>query len=132
MAHNQEQIAPREKAHVKTILLVEDDTDIGEVLLQAIMQETPYLAILVADGFAALKAVQGVKPNLFILDYHLPHMDGIELYDQLRVFPELENVPAIMLSARLPEQALKQRDILGMHKPIDLDEFFQAIERMLA
>jgi DNA-binding response OmpR family regulator len=131
MAHNQEETAPREETHIKTILLVEDDTDIGEVLLQAIVQETPYLAILVADGLAALKAIQGVKPDLFILDYYLPQMNGIELYDKLHTIAGLEHVPAIMLSARLPEQELKKRNILGMHKPIELDEFFQAIERTL-
>jgi len=131
MAHNQEQAVAHEEVQVKTILLVEDDANIGEVLLQAIAQETPHIAILVADGFAALNAIRGVKPHLFILDYHLPRMNGIELYDRLHTIPELEGVPTIMLSAHLPVQELKKRKILGMPKPIDLDEFFQAIEQKL-
>jgi len=34
-------------------------------------------------GFAALKVICSLKSNLIIMDYQLPHMDGLELYDQL-------------------------------------------------
>lgn len=117
---------------VKTILLVEDDANIGEVLMQAITQETSYLAILVSDGYEALKVVEGIKPSLFLLDYQLPRMNGIELYDQLHAIEALAHVPAIMMSARLPHQDLKKRAILGMNKPIDLDDFLLTIEQLLA
>ena len=118
--------------HVKTILLVEDDANIGEVLVQAITQETPYMALLVADGFEALKTVNGIKPNLFILDYQLPRMNGIELYDHLHAIKTLEHTPALMMSARLPHKELEKRQIQGMNKPLDLDEFLQTIEELLA
>ncbi|GAC1366124.1 MAG: hypothetical protein NVS2B12_12440 [Ktedonobacteraceae bacterium] len=131
MARDVEQNVVSERASVKTILVVEDDVNIGEVLVQAITQETPFLAILVSDGFEALKAANGVKPNLFILDYQLPRMDGITLYDQLHAIAELQDVPAIMISARLPQKELEKRKIMGMNKPIDLDEFLQAIEDLL-
>lgn len=117
---------------VKTILLVEDDANIGEVLMQAITQETSYLVILVSDGYEALKVVEGIKPSLFLLDYQLPRMNGIELYDQLHAIEALAHVPAIMMSARLPHQDLKKRAILGMNKPIDLDDFLLTIEQLLA
>lgn len=117
-----------ENTGIKTILLVEDDESIGEVLVQAILQETSFMALLVSNGFEALRAVQAIRPHLFILDYQLPRMNGIELYDQLHTIPELANVPAIMISARLPRHELVRRDILGMNKPLDLDEFLQAIE----
>jgi DNA-binding response OmpR family regulator len=120
-----------EKHAVKTILIVEDDEYIGEVLVQAIIQETSYFAILVADGQAALHAVMEIKPSLFILDYQLPRMNGIELYDHLHAIPELKLTPAMMISARLPQQELEKRDILGMNKPLDLDEFLQAIDQLL-
>lgn len=117
--------------NVKTVLLVEDDVNIGEVLVQAIMQETPHFAILAADGFEALNTVQNIRPNLFILDYHLPRMNGIELFDHLHAMETLEHVPAIMISARLPEKELARRNMQGMNKPIDLDEFLQRIEELL-
>jgi DNA-binding response OmpR family regulator len=121
----------REKPAVRTMLIVEDDEYIGEVLVQAIIQETSYLAVLVPDGQAALHTAAEIKPSLFILDYQLPRMNGIELYDRLHAMPELEMVPAMMISARLPQQELEKRDILGMHKPLDLDEFLQAIDALL-
>nr|BBH90344.1 hypothetical protein KTC_50950 [Thermosporothrix sp. COM3] len=129
MSHRNEQA--KQKSSKKTILLVEDDENIGEVLIQVISEETPYIAILATDGFEALKTVNEIKPDLFILDYHLPHMNGLELYDQLHARHELSHVPAIMISARLPKAELHQRHIQGMHKPLDLDEFLQAIDELL-
>jgi CheY-like chemotaxis protein len=120
-----------EKHAVKTILIVEDDEYIGEVLVQAIIQETSYFAILVPDGQAALHTATEIRPNLFILDYQLPRMNGIELYDHLHAIPELTLTPAMMISARLPHRELEERKILGMNKPLDLDEFLQAIDQFL-
>ncbi len=132
MTQSDEQISPEAHAQVKTILLVEDDMYIGEVLVQAITQETPFIAILVQSGDEALNTVKGIKPNLFILDYQLPRMNGIELYDELHGNTELEQVPALMISAQLPIKELKKRNIKGMNKPLDLDEFLQTIEQFLA
>ncbi|GAC1626596.1 MAG: hypothetical protein NVS4B11_23320 [Ktedonobacteraceae bacterium] len=117
---------------VKTILVVEDDIHIGEVLVQAISQETSFLAILVQSGAEALNTVKSIKPSLFILDYQLPCMNGLELYDQLHAITGLEQVPAMMISAQLPVKELKKRSIKGMNKPLDLDEFLQTIELFLA
>jgi DNA-binding response OmpR family regulator len=118
---------------VKTIILVEDDTNIGEVLLQAITQETSYVAFLALSGEEALQMVKNRKPNLFILDYQLPQMNGIELYDQLHASPELNTVPTIMISAHLPQKELALRTAIhAMQKPIDLDEFLGMIEALLS
>ncbi len=68
-----------DEASVKTVLVVEDDTGIGSFLVQAISQETPHHAMLVADGLQAIKAVSNIKPSLFILDYQLPRMNGLEI-----------------------------------------------------
>ena len=132
MTQTDEQLGSEAHAQVKTILLVEDDVYIGEVLVQAISQETPFIAILVQSGDEALNTVKGIKPNLFILDYQLPHMNGIELYDELHTNIELAQVPALMISAQLPTQELRKRNIKGMNKPLDLDEFLQTIEQFLA
>lgn len=120
-----------ETSRPKTILIVEDDLNIGEVLVQAIIQETSHQAMLVQDGFEALKVIENITPHLFILDYHLPRMNGIELYDRLQTLPTLTSVPAIMMSARLPQSDLATRDIRGMNKPLDLDDFLQTIEELL-
>ncbi len=132
MTQSDEQTSKEAHAQVKTILIVEDDIYIGEVLVQAITQETSFLAILVQNGDEALNTIKGIRPNLFILDYQLPRMNGIELYDELHAHTDLEQVPALMISAQLPIKDLKKRNIKGMNKPIDLDEFLQTIEQFLA
>ena len=119
-------------AVVKTILVVEDDVGIGSFLAQAISQETNHQAMLVTDGFQAMKTVTEIKPDLFILDYQLPRMNGIELYDKLHAIKGLEKVPAILISARLPKHELDKRKIVGMNKPLELDEFLQTVDELLA
>lgn len=126
-----EKLLHRAENTVKTVLVVEDDADIGMFLVQAISQETPHQAMLVTDGFQALKTVSQIKPNLFILDYQLPRMNGIELYDRLRAITELENVPAVIISARLPKQEIEKRKIIGMNKPLELDDLLHTVENLL-
>jgi DNA-binding response OmpR family regulator len=121
----------KEGSSVKTVLVVEDDTGIGTFLVQAILQETSHHAMLVADGFQALKAVSNIKPSLFILDYQLPRMNGIDLYDQLHATKGLEHIPAIVISARLPKHEIEKRKIIAMSKPLELDDFLNTIEKLL-
>ncbi|GAC1622168.1 MAG: hypothetical protein NVS4B7_13750 [Ktedonobacteraceae bacterium] len=131
MSHNDKQRLQAENARGKTVLVVEDDIGIGNFLVQAILQETSYQAMLVTDGFEALKAITNIKPSLFILDYQLPRMNGIELYDQLHSTKGLEQIPAIVVSARLPKQEIEKRKIIAMSKPLELDDFLNTIDGLL-
>lgn len=117
----------------KVILIIEDDEDVGSFLAVALQQETPYHPIVVTDGFAALKTVHGVKPDLIILDYHLPHMNGLDVYDQLRARPELADVPAILMTAGvgMPRHALEKRKLVGLNKPLELSSFLEMIDKLL-
>jgi CheY-like chemotaxis protein len=62
-------------------------------MISTMQEMTSSRAVLFPDGFHALKAVRTLTPHLFVLDYKLPGMDGIELYDQLQEIPELEQIP---------------------------------------
>src|SRR5947209_7789066 len=84
----------------KTILIVEDDAAIGELLRLFLSEETPHQAILAFDAFQALNIIKDITPNLFLLDYRLPRMNGKELYDRLHATKGLEHIPAIMTSTR--------------------------------
>ncbi len=117
---------------IKTILVVEDDADVGEFFALALKQETPYQSLLVSNGFEALKLVNTIKPNLFVLDYQLPSMNGLELYDHLHTIPGLEDVPALFMSANLPTGELKKRRVYYIKKPFELEELLQTIENLLA
>lgn len=128
----QEQRSDRAHISVKTILVVEDDADIGTFIVLAISQETKHSTHLVTDGFQALKATYDLKPDLLILDYQLPRMNGIELYDKLQARKELAGIPTIMISARLPTQEIARRNITGVKKPFELYELLRTIEEKLA
>lgn len=114
------------------ILIVEDDAGIGAFLTEMISLLTPYQPVLVSDGLEALRVVREVKPILFLLDYHLPHMHGLDLYDRLHAIKELEQVPAIMVSAVLPQHELKQRKLVGITKPFNLARLLDAMQHLLA
>ena len=119
------------KAPAKTILLVEDDAIIAELLVQMITQETHHQIFSVPDAPEALDLVKNIKPQLLILDYWLPTIHGIELYDQLHNAEGLEHVPAIMLSVNAPLKEIKQRQILYMRKPFDMFKLLEAIDKLL-
>ncbi len=87
--------------------MVEDDEHIGEFIVEAFIQETPFQAMLATDGKQALKIVQNVKPSVLLLDNNLPDMKGIELYDRIQVEKKLENVPVLLMSANVPVQEAK-------------------------
>jgi CheY-like chemotaxis protein len=120
-----------DKADVKIIFIVEDDEDIAEVIVTILQEETGYRAVLFTDGFQALKAVRTLTPRLFVLDYKLPSMDGIELYDKLHEISELEHIPALMMSASLPKGELEKRGITPVHKPFDVNELIEKISELM-
>lgn len=105
----QEQQVASDLATVKTILIVEDHAHIGEILVRSLSEETPYKPLVVSGGFEALKVTHEVKPNLFVLDYHVPGMDGIELYDQLHAAKAFRDTPTLIMSARLPHRERDKR-----------------------
>ena len=132
MSDHRNQPSSEDPINVKTILVVEDDEDIGSFIVEALLQETPHQALLVTNGSKALETVKTIKPNLFVLDYLLPRMNGIDLYDQLHATKELEHIPAIMMSANLPASEARKRKITCLKKPFELDELLQTIEKLIA
>src|SRR5215469_5426623 len=92
------------KHDTKTILVVEDDADNLWLYTEALALLTSYHVKAVRNGSFALDFVQHIKPDLFILDYRLPNMNGIQLYDQLHATPGLEHIPAIIISSITSEE----------------------------
>jgi two-component system response regulator (stage 0 sporulation protein F) len=115
-----------------TILIVEDDKNIGEFLRHAIDEETPYRTTVVSDGPHALEKAQQIQPCLLLLDYELPGMNGLEVFDCLQRMEETRCVPAIMMSATLPTEELRRRGIYELRRPLDIGNVIRLITHALA
>src|SRR2546423_15617173 len=115
----------------KTVLIVEDDEDIGDLLMLAITSETSHLAMLVKDSLQALRWVRTKKPDLFILDYNLPGMNGIQLYEHLHARKDLADVPVVLVSANVPEYEVRSRNLILVRKPFELDELLEIVEEVV-
>ena len=129
-----QQIIPpaAQRLRSSSILVVEDDKNVGEFLQQAIDELTPYQTIVVHDEFNALERARQIRPCLLLLDYKLPGLNGIEIYDHLQSIEETRGVPAIMLSASLPVEELQQRGIYQLRKPMDFGNVIRMITHALA
>ena len=133
MSRNRALSIMNEEPPNQTILLVEDDEDIGFFMTQVLASETPYEAVHVPDATSALEIVDAVKPDLLILDYRLPDLNGLELSDRLHSIEGLEAVPTMMISANTPPRnELQQRHITYLKKPFDLSHLLAAVEKLLA
>ena len=115
-----------------TILIVEDNADIGGFLQQLIDEETPYNTALIPNSQQALEKAPQVHPCLLLLDYRLAGLNGIELYDRLQQKEETSGVPAIMMSATLPAAELQRRGIHQLRKPMDIGGVIRMITHALA
>ncbi len=120
---------------MKTILVVEDDEGNSLLIAQLISQEIGCYAVVVRDSREALCVAITVKPELFILDYRLPLISGIELYDLLHAKEELQHIPAVVISAAPRNEVVQQveeRKLFFLNKPFELREFIETIQQALA
>lgn len=117
-----------------TIVIVEDDLDIGVLLVESIREETPYQVLLATQGTQALDLLQNLQPRLIILDYRLPDMDGIEFYRRIRAVKMLAQVPVLFISAEIsPDfKEVTTRNLPLLSKPFELTDLYDEIERLLA
>ncbi|QEG32897.1 response regulator [Bythopirellula goksoeyrii] len=85
-----------------SILIVEDDPSLGEVLDYNLRQEG-YQVDLSRDGQQGLRHAREHCPDLIVLDLMLPMIDGLEVCRQLRADPNTKDLSILMLTARSEE-----------------------------
>jgi CheY-like chemotaxis protein len=126
------------KALRESILVVEDDESIRELLTLCIETQTTYRVLSIECGKETLQRIEEVKaaqPVLFILDYYLPSMTAFQLYDHLHQIKEFEHTPAIVLTAASPhlaiDSAAAERGLEILAKPFDVEELVDCIEQIL-
>jgi phosphate regulon transcriptional regulator PhoB len=94
--------SPAEQARERIrhkILVVEDESDIRELIRYNLVQEG-FAVEEAADGAEALERITRRAPDLMLLDLMLPRMPGLELCRQLRAQPETAQLPIIVLTAK--------------------------------
>ncbi len=131
MLHTQHTLTGIHPATARTILVVEDDPGIGEMLIRILVEETDYDCHLVTKPSEAIDVLEQMTPFLLLLDFHLPSIDGLELYDLLQILIGGDPLPAIIMSGeRSPYllDGIKQRKLLVLQKPFDVDVLIDTID----
>lgn len=91
------------------ILVVEDEESI-RTLITLNLQAAGYMVEEAKDGTQALEKVKAVKPDLVLLDWMLPGLDGLDVLRRLKADPTFGAVPVIMLTAKSEEHDI----VLGL------------------
>jgi CheY-like chemotaxis protein len=115
----------------KHILVSEDDTDILG-LVRAVLEDAGY-SVGSAVGAGTLAAVEATRPDLILLDYQMPGMDGITVARGLRSNPDTSTIPIIAMTAAGHAQIVcHEMDADGyLGKPFDIDELVNAVDQMI-
>jgi DNA-binding response OmpR family regulator len=118
-----------------TVLIVEDDDDIRELMTFKLAQ-AGYEVHAEADGEAGLAAVQELRPELVVLDLMMPKLSGMEVCVQVRANPDLQRTGVIMLTAKGQEADVQRGFAAGaddyLVKPFSPRELVSRVEALLA
>lgn len=115
-----------------SILVVEDNEAIGLAIAFVLASKGAYKCILARDVFQVIEYVKTLTPDLFLFDYQLPKMNGLELYDHLHQQERLAHIPALVMSANLPTDELERRHLPFIEKPFKLAKLLQQVNAILA
>ena len=96
---------------IKTILMVDDEPDLLRVVGSRV-RSWGYDLLEATDGKMALEVFESGKPDLIILDYMLPDMNGIEVLKQIRSLDK--NIPIVMFTAYPTQDRIAEADGLGI------------------
>lgn len=84
---------------MKKILVVDDEKDIRQILTYNLEKEG-YEVMEAKEGREAISIAKKEKPDLILLDVMMPNMDGIEVCQEIKSLPELQNAIICFLTAR--------------------------------
>ncbi|WP_422614288.1 MULTISPECIES: ATP-binding response regulator [Calothrix] len=126
----EEENAPCPMPH---ILIVDDNADMRDYLARILSDRVKVEAV--ADGVAALAAVNERVPDLVLSDVMMPGLDGFELLQALRADARTKEVPIILLSARAGEESVIEGLVAGaddyLIKPFSASELVTRVNAYL-
>ncbi len=120
---------------VKTIVIADDDEDL-RLLVEVTLENPAYNILTAVDGAQALEAVMQHQPDLLIIDWMMPGLNGCEVVTQLRQSTHMATLPVVMLTARDGQEAEAQTASLALAgylvKPFSPLELIQKVREVLA
>jgi DNA-binding response OmpR family regulator len=96
----------------KTILIVEDDTILRDLISQKLKKEN-YDIVEAVDGEEGLKKAKEKKPDIILLDLILPGIDGFGVLEQIKKDPEIDKIPVVILSNLGQKEEIEKGMSLG-------------------
>ncbi len=114
------------------ILVVDDDPDLS-LLMALFLRKHGHEVTTAGDGRAALDLIRTSTPDLVVLDWNMPHLDGLGLAAAVRGELGLASLPLLMVTA-LPDhaQALAGGVNKVMAKPFTSATLVSAVDELLA
>src|SRR5688572_16800783 len=105
-----------------TVVLAEDDLDI-QLVARLALKRAGFAVTVVGNGREALEAVQAEAPDVILLDWMMPELDGPETCRRLKADPATSAIPVIFLTAKSQETEIQRGLSLGaagyVTKPFD-------------
>jgi signal transduction histidine kinase/CheY-like chemotaxis protein len=127
--------AIRSEAKDRPIILLIEDTMEATVMVTDYLQMAGYQVLTAREALTGMDLAKRVRPDLILMDIHLPGMDGLEATRRLRAEPEFRTVPIIALTAlAMPgdrERCLAAGATDYVTKPVSLKKLAAMIEDYL-
>ena len=116
------------------ICYVEDDLDIQRIVRLTLEKVGKMTVEVVSDPLAAIDAIGAFKPDLVMLDWMMPGMDGPTLFRRMRELPATRDLPVVFITAKASQRELEELRGLGAagtiskpFSPKDLPDQLRAI-----
>jgi DNA-binding response OmpR family regulator len=116
----------------KKILIIDDDRDIVEAM-EAILQMENYVVLHAYTGGEGVSLAKKETPDLLLLDYMLPDINGREVAILFKKNTALSPIPIIIVSAaKEAQEAVDELQLNGhLEKPFDLFDLLDTVKRHL-
>ena len=118
------------------ILIIDDDFSIVELLTDVLAREG-HSVESAGEAVAGMQKARALKPDLIILDYHMPGMTGAHLFESLRRNQATSRTPILFMSGEASgEDILKEiaspDGASFLAKPVRLEDFRRCVRELLA
>lgn len=115
------------------VLVIEDSPEFREFTVEYLLKPNNFLVDVAEDGLSGLNKALKSKPDLILLDYELPKMNGVQVLRQLR--ERGQKTPVILMTSHGSEQLAVEVFLLGIQnyliKPYKVEDALRAIEDAL-